>query len=211
MEPPTIALSSPLPSHPSHRVAAPVRRRHWWLWIPLGFLGLGLLGAVAVYQSFRPGSETRLIKQTILDTNPGGWSKQIEFGVGRLPVAAAQMVLQFVPMDPAAQTAVQALRRADVAIYQRLQTSMTADSADLMTRAREALAHRGWEPVVAVAQAHESVLVLMPKASTSLRRFQVCVMVLDEQRLVVASVGANLEPVMAQIDSGDLLRNFRAL
>ncbi|MBL9139204.1 MAG: hypothetical protein JNK85_25270 [Verrucomicrobiales bacterium] len=211
MEPPTLSFP-PMPLlTPAPAAPAAVRRRHVWRWIALGVLGVFMAGAVTVYQSFRASDETRLVRQTILEVQPGGWSKQMEFGVGRLPVAAAQWVLRFVPMDPAARTAVQSLRRADVAIYQRLAQSAAGDSADLALRAREALARRGWEPVVAVGEAHESVLVLMPKAASSLRRFNVCVMVLDEQRLVVASVGANLETVMASLNAGDLLQNFGAL
>lgn len=211
MEPPVLASSvppSPLP-FPIQRKAASKSRR--WRWVALVFLAMAVLGAWVVYQSFRSGGETRLIRQAILDTDPGGWSRQVEFGIGRLPVAAAQMVLGFVPMDPAARTAVESLRRADVAIYERQSGAGKGDNAALALKAREALARRGWEPVVAVGEAHEAVLILMPASETTLRRFQVCVMVLDDERLVIASVGANLEPLMNQVDLGDLLRRSRAL
>jgi hypothetical protein len=211
MEPPVLSPSAPSSVLPFPRPQGFAPKGGRWRWVVLVFLALMMVGAWTVYQSFRSGGETRLVRQTILEEDPGGWSRQVEFGIGRLPVAAIQMVLGFVPMDPAARTAVASLRRADVAVYERLPGAKKGDNAAMVWRAREALSRRGWEPVVAVGEAHESVLVLMPAREATLRRFQVCVMVLDDERLVIASIGANLEPLMNQVDVGDLLRRSRAL
>lgn len=211
MQPPILSPSPQTAILPFPHPQPPKTRKRGWHWVVLALLAMSVLGAWAVYESFRSGGETRLVRQAILATDPGGWSRQVEFGIGRLPVAAIQMVLGYVPMDPAARTAIESLRRADVAIYERQPGAKKGDNAALALRAREALSRQGWEPVVAVGEAHEAVLVLMPAQTTTLRRFQVCVMVLDDDRLVVASIGANLEPLMNQVDVGDLLRHSRAL
>ncbi len=193
----------PMPGVAPRRVG--VRWGRLFLWaFGAGFLFLLAMGAVLV-ASFWPGGEVRAMRQIVLEAVPGTWERQVEFGIGRLPVWLARQGLFFVDLEPEARAALGAIHSGDVVVFQRRRESRTTEvrrDADGLTseawnRIREEMEGRGWEVVVQVLERKEIVGVFMPREQDTGSRVRACVFVLDGNDLVIVSARADFEPLIA--------------
>ena len=60
----------------------------------------------------------------------------------------------------------------------------------------KAMAARGWERVVGVAEKDDLVAVYLPRKGLAVGRMKCCMMVLHGPTLVVASARGNIEPLL---------------
>ncbi len=174
----------------------PPRRRFRWRYLLLGMAAAFVVGIVALVLSFLPGGDVRAMKAAVFESAPGAWERQIEFGIGRLPLFMARTGLNYIDVDPRARLGARALRCVDVGIYRRKSFATDPRSESGLAEVRSAMASRGWSPVVAVHDCNESVLVFLrsgPGRDASLRA---CVCVIDRDQAVLVSAQARLQPLM---------------
>lgn len=188
----------PPPVHPRR-----FRARH----LVVALLAVFGVFVLALVLSFRVGAEIRTLRRATLAAAPELWERKFELGVGRLPVWLAQGGLSFVPLEPEARAAISALRSADVAIYRKRPGSPDPDRTTLMANVQTAMEKDGWEPVVLVRDGRETVAIFVPTRPASAdSAVRATLLVLDGSELVMASVRADLAPVIEAVLASDRLQ-----
>lgn len=186
----------------SPRPVAP--RSYRWLWITLGVaFGCGvLLFAGVVYwvtSCFRLGSEARALRQAVMESSPQPWRQKIALNAGPIATGLIRQGVAHTRLDPQAQTALQAVRAAQVGIYELPAETAALSFDTIRATADTKLRRQGWERLLCVAEGQRLVMVYVPSTDISLQRLKCCVLVLDERQLVLASVHVNLEPLLRLI------------
>jgi hypothetical protein len=195
------AIPFPAPAPPPVRPRR-FRARH----ALLALLAVFTVFVLALVLSFRVGSEIRTLRHATLTATPDTWERKFEFGIGRLPVWLAQAGLSFVPLEPEARAAVDALRSADVALYQKRPGSPDPDPNTLLTNVQTAMEKDGWEPVVIVHDGRETVAIFIPTRPAPVdSAVRATLLVLDGSDLVMASVRADLAPILDAVLASDRL------
>jgi hypothetical protein len=184
-------------------------------WIGLSLLAPfvavgGLILGVASY--FHLSSDTRALRNRLMEASGVEWRQQIGLNIGRFTFGAVRAGLSFVTLDPEARAAVQAVRGAEVGIYELVSERSHPDGAAMLAVADKVLNDRGWERVVGVLDGEELVSVYLPAKTISARRVKCCVVVFDGQRMVMVRATANLEPLLECLrNQTDIRANLRSL
>jgi hypothetical protein len=153
---------------------------------------------VGVTGFFRLSRDAQCLRDSLAKSlvfQSGSWNKKIQLRVGAFTCEAVRLGLSFIHLQPEARTALRAVRGGEVGVYQLGRGSRFANYSAMIEAADEAMARRGWDRLVGVAQEHELVVVYVPR-SVSPSNVRACVAVLNEQLLVVASARSDLEPLM---------------
>jgi hypothetical protein len=157
--------------------------------------------AVGVVRSFGLGPDSAALRDGLMKSRAASWSRQVEVGVGSLPVTLARSALNFVPLEPEVRSALQSFRGGEVGVYQRHNTNTRVDQSKLLEAADRTMSRRGWDRIVGVGSPGELVAVYVPHDLKSPRNVRVCVVVADREQLVIVSARSNLEPIL-QLASG---------
>jgi hypothetical protein len=173
------------------------KRALFWIGLTVlfPFVALGLM-ALGVASYFHLGSDTRALRNGLMEASGVEWRQQLGLNIGSMTWGAVRAGLSFVPLDPEARAAVQAVRGAEVGIYELASETKRPDGADMLAVADRVLNERGWERVVGVLDGEILVGVYVPAKTVSARRMKCCVMVFDGRRMVVVRASANLEPLL---------------
>jgi hypothetical protein len=194
---PEINAPPPL-MNPSNR-PAPSSAKAWILVLGfIFFLGLTFLGVgiYAITSFIRLGSDERALRNDLLRAAAVPWQKQGEVNVGFCTTSLARVGLSFANLPPEAQTAVNCVRAGQVGVYHFQEPPSRADRAAMFTAADKTMSKRGWERLVGVLDPENLVAVYVPSEFTSTRNIKVCVAVIDDERLFIASVRGDLEPLI---------------
>ena len=174
-------------------------RRRWpWvvllvlLLLPVGGIGLVGLGVVSL---FRVSSDTRALRNTLMQSSGARWEPQISLHAGALTLGAARAGLSFLDLEPEARAALRSARGAEVSICRAL-TEAEPDRRLMLEAADRRMESRGWERVIGVHQGCNLVAVYVPRDCDSFRRVECTVAVFTGEELVVAAARANLEPLL---------------
>lgn len=124
-----------------------------------------------------------------------GWKTQLQVSVGGVTLGAARAVLAVI--NPAhaeqARLGLQAVSRASVGVYQREVASRRVAPEQLMVDTDRDMRQRGWTRFVGVIDHRETVLVYVPTRMKSEDTVDVCLAVMKERELVIASVRLQAE------------------
>jgi hypothetical protein len=201
---------NPPPTPSLNRPSA--RRALFWIGLSvlLPFAALSvMIWGVASY--FHLSSDTRALRNGLMQASGVEWRQQIGLNVGSLTFGALRAGLSFFPLDPEARAAVQAVRGAEVGIYE-LESTRDPDSAAMLAVADRVLNARGWERVVGVLHGDELVGVYLPAKPFSARRVKCCVLVFDGNRMVMVRATTNLKPLLECLrNQTDIHANLRSL
>jgi len=156
----------------------------------MGLLSLGLTGC------FRVSSDAQTLRDSVMKSAGAEWEEKIEFGVGAFTLSLARAGLAFVNLDPEARTVLDAVRGAEIGVYEWHGRRKTLDRSAALSAADRAMGDHGWDRVVGVMDGGEFVAVYVPRKAASARNLKVCVVVLNGREMVVASARSNLEPLM---------------
>jgi hypothetical protein len=155
-----------------------------------------LLCGLGVASYFRLSSPTQALRRSVMEAVPGEWDKRIGVNVGGFTLALARFASHFFQMPPEPKAALDALRGADVGLYRLERPPSSRDYSAVLKIADKSMLRRGWERIVGVAQRGQLVAVYMPRGLRADRRFNCCVVVLNDQDLIVASGRGNVEPLL---------------
>ncbi len=159
------------------------------------FILLGL-SVVGVTGYFRLSSETAALRSSLMSAIPGTWNKKITIHVGGITMALLRNGLRFVHLQPEPRAAIEALRGAEVGISELREERVFVERAKVLSAADKAMAVRGWDRVVGVAEKDDLVAVYMPRKGLAVGRMKCCVMVLHGATLVIASARGNIVPLL---------------
>jgi len=170
-------------------------RMSWGPALVLALLAVSLTGCLKV------GSDAAALRNSLTKSDATAWDKQIEIGVGRLTLFAARAGLSFVDLPAEARTVLGAVHGAEVGIYRRHTRARGLDHSAMLSSADEAMSARGWDRLVTVANRHELIAVYVPDKAGMTREVRVCLAVVKEGELVLASARSDLEPLLALASS----------
>ena len=157
-----------------------------------------VLAVVGVTGYFRLSSEACALRDSLLSSTSDSWHKKIALNIGPLTTGLARTGLKFVKkLPPEAQAAASAVRSDEVGIYELAEERRHDNPAAVIARADKAMANRGWMRMAAVSDKQQLVAIYVPLKNMTSRSVKCCVLVLDRKELVVASVRANPEPLIA--------------
>ena len=168
------------------------------LFFAIVVLTSGLIVAVAlgVTSYFRLSSDTRALRNGLIESSGVGWHQKIALNVGGLTLGVARGGLSLVHLDERARAALQTVHGVEVGIYELSAADETPDRNAMLVAADKAMRARGWERVVGVMAESELVAVYVPEKNTTLQRLNCCVMVFDGRQMVLASARTNPQPLV---------------
>jgi len=193
------------PSLPHFAASAPARRRRpfrWgWLVATLAVLAsLPVIFAACLILSFRMGGEARALRQAVVASDPDHWRTEFELGVGRLPAWVARNGLRaaagHLELPPEALAGIASFRAADVGVYRRTSGTGLSLATPPAKDIDAVMARRGWEPVVTVHERDQYVRVFVPEKLDATRELRACVLVLQEDQMVLVSALLDPEPLV---------------
>ena len=177
-------------------VIKPRRRFRWLMWLGFCFLACAVAAVLCVVNLFILSRDARALRNAVAASAPAGMQERLELSLGGLVFGLMRSGLRFVPDVPAeARSAMQSVRGAEVGIY-KLTGSGVSERPALFAAADAAMTKRGWEAVVRVLHGHEAVAVYLPTKLKPGQPLRVQVLVLKDQECVIASVRADLEPLL---------------
>jgi hypothetical protein len=145
-----------------------------------------------VWDSLRAGGGAGVLRESLASASGAEWNREIELGVGALPLGLARAVVRFVDVEPEVRAALGAVRGVDVAVYKLARGSRKTEPRQTLSEVDKRMAREGWESLTTVMDGDELVVVYVPKKMRSLRDVRVCVGVLEREELVAVSARANL-------------------
>jgi hypothetical protein len=151
---------------------------------------------IGVMGYFRLSSETKALRQAVMGARTGDWEKQFGVNVGGLTLDLVRAGSSFFKLPREARAALDALRGADVGVYQLRSARLALDPPAILPAADRAMKERGWERVVGVLDGQTLVAIYVPRKGLSAGRIRCCLAVLDDRQLVVVSARGNLDPLM---------------
>jgi hypothetical protein len=171
-----------------------------------------LLLCIASTGCFKVSRDAGTLRDSVVNGAAARCEAKFEFGVGALTLGLARFGLSYLDLDPEARTALSALRGADVGVYEVIGRKRPANYAKILSSADRAMAARGWDRLVTVIDDGQMVAVFVPKDLRTTRNVRVCLAVLSEREMVVASARSNLEPLLElavqKSDQGSIARSL---
>jgi hypothetical protein len=173
-------------------VAVPVpRRRRLWPWILLAsfapFLFLGLAAASVLTLD---GNAAALRKEVLSAADASSARTRVQFSFGPVALAAANLALRWVPDSGAreARGLLDGVKGGSVGVYD-VCPGDGPEGADpgALARADARMERRGWSRLVDVRQHGTHVRVYSRGGDNPGDTLELCLAVLDDERLVVAS------------------------
>ena len=153
----------------------------------VGTVVLAVVLVLGVASYFRLSSETRTLRNGLIQASGAKWQQKIVFNVGDLTLDVARAGLSLAHLDDQSRAALQTVRGCEVGIYELAAAAETPDRAAMLRAADKAMRARGWERVVGVMDEHALVAVYVPEKNTDAQRLNCRVMVFEGRQMVLAS------------------------
>jgi hypothetical protein len=165
--------------------------------IALSALLLGFVLAVfSITGYFRPSSEASALRRSVMNTAGGEWHKKIAVRVGFFTTGLIRFGSQFFNVPGEARAVIDSVRGGEFGIYICRQEPTSFNRGAVFAAADKSMKARGWIRVVGVVHDEQLVAVYMPRKAISTSNVSCCVMVLHEEKLILASAHGNLEPLL---------------
>ena len=179
-------------NNPSPNYAPMSRWKRILLGIALLLAGsMAVLASAAIY-TFTLDRDARVLRRSITDSIGTKIESTIEVRVGEPLFAASQLGIRWCHDVPEqARVALAALRSASGGVY-HVKRPTSAERADVLIRAQNAMAKNGWSRIVGVNDHDTTVLVYAPSVIRETETQRVCVAVIDGNQLIVVSARADL-------------------
>lgn len=149
--------------------------------------GPGRVLVLGVASYFRLSSETRALRNGLIQASGVKWQQKIAFNVGDLTLGVARAGLSLAHLDDQARAALQSVRGCEVGIYELAAAAETPDRAAMLKAADKAMSARGWERVVGVMDEHALITVYVPEKNPNPQRLDCRVMVFEGRQMVLVS------------------------
>jgi len=146
---------------------------------------------------FQLGSEATILRKCIMTSVPGQWDKKIAVHLGGLTCGLVRAGSRLFNLPPEPRAALEAVHGVEVGVYKLQEQPVSLNRQAIFSKADQAMTARGWLRVVGVAKGTDIVAIYIPRTGFSARQMSCCLLVLDDQNLVVASARGNPQPLLA--------------
>jgi hypothetical protein len=143
---------------------------------------------------FRVSSDTRAMRDAVLDRATSQPEKQFELGLGRFTFALVGFGSRYVDMPEEARTIVNAVKGGEVSVY-KLHGS-NPENSEILAASDKSMTKRGWMRMVGFVHDNDLVAVYIPEKVHSSSNVRVAVLVLNGHDLVCVSANSDLEPLL---------------
>jgi hypothetical protein len=145
---------------------------------------------------FRVSSDTRAMRDAVLDHTSCQSDKQIELSLGRLTFGLVGFGSRYVDMPPEARSILKAVKGGEVSVYKLHGSSPATNCSDILNSSDNSMKKRGWMRLVGVLHDRDLVAVYIPQKLRSAGDVRVAVLVLNGHDLVCVSAHSDLEPLL---------------
>jgi hypothetical protein len=179
----TPASQSPIPS------SAP--RRRIWPWVLGLCLAPFVILGVAVASYVTLDSDASVLRRHVMKATHADWNTKVQCSVGRITISALRSGLFFVrkPEIADARLALAAVKHASVGVYELRRGGGDWSREQLFIETDRAMQERGWTRLGGVSDRDgaEAVLVYTPEDIDDDDPIDICVAVVNDRELVIAS------------------------
>lgn len=170
----------------------PAPRRSYRRWLLLGIglcLAPVLLLALVALSYVTLDRDAAVLRRQVMAATPAGWGTRVQLDVGHTTLEAIRSGLYFVHDRNIADArlALAAVRHASVGVYERASGMADWSRPQLFAAADRAMGRRGWTRLVGVADPQHTVLVYASRDIAADKPVDLCLAVVEEQKLVVVS------------------------
>lgn len=188
-------MNTPNPQ-PSASAIAP-RRRRIWPWVLGLCLAPFVVLAAAVISYVTLDSDAAALRRHVMAATNSNWHTKVQCSVGRITIGAVRTGMLFVRQPEAvdARLALAAVKHASVGVYFREHSQSDWSREQLFVETDRAMQKRGWTRLVGVSEraGAETVLVYVPEDIDEGDPIDICVAVVNDRELVVASTTVDPE------------------
>jgi hypothetical protein len=163
----------------------------------LGAIALPTLLIIGITGYFRLGSDTAALRDGVLEVMPGTHDARGTLNVGPITLGLARLGIGMIDDIPAdARQAISSVHSVEGAVYHINNWVEPAARARIATETRKVMRKRGWDPLVMVQKGEDLVQVFFKEKTMFRRQLRLCVLVLHEEELVIASVRGDITPLI---------------
>lgn len=146
---------------------------------------------------FQVSRDIDQLRATVLKAAGATAEKRIEVGVGWMTLGLARAGLSMVQLDPRAVLALDALRSADISVCQLARNGNAFSCGSVLNETDSLMTGQNWDRLVTVLDREQLVAIYVPQQSrSSSTDLKVCLVVLNQRQLVIASARSDLEPLL---------------
>ncbi|MBI2510542.1 MAG: hypothetical protein HYV96_01070 [Opitutae bacterium] len=191
-------MNSPLSSPAAAPVppAAP-RRRRIWPWVLGLCLAPFVILALVVLSFVTLDRDAAALRRHVMIATNADWHTKVQCSVGRLTIGAVRTGMLFVrkPEAADARLALAAVKHASVGVYTRTNDGSDWSREQLFVDTDRAMHKRGWTRLVGVSEraGAEAVLIYVPDDLDEGDPIDICVAVVNDRELVIASTTVDPE------------------
>jgi hypothetical protein len=145
--------------------------------------------------------DVRVLRNHIMEATDANWNTKVQMSVGRMTLGAIGQGLRFINhenMDDA-RLALRSIKHASVGVYERRSDGQDWSREQLFVETDRAMQQRGWTRMVGVAEKKETVLIYVQDDRDEDEPFEICLAVVNDKEMVVASTTVDAEAL------GDLI------
>jgi hypothetical protein len=165
-------------------------------------LPLLVIGCV-LWSCFTLSRDTRALRDGVIAAVGGSWDGKVQVSAGPIVLGLVRACAGLIDGLPAeAKPCLEAVRTAEVAVLERLDSGRTA-RGNALSRADAIMTRRGWDRIVGVQDHGDTVALYVPATIRTPAQVKVCVLVLSKRELVLVSGLADLEPLLQLVNSAN--------
>lgn len=148
-------------------------------------------------------SDAAILRREVFAATPAGWSTKVQFNLGESTLGAVGLGLGFVHDEhmTTARHALAGIKRASVGVYERRVPLADWSRARLFSQADQMMEKHGWKRLAGINDHASTVLIYGPSKNNDGQSVEVCLAVINEKNLVIAS---------AKLDSDAITELIRA-
>lgn len=186
----------------SNAATSPAPRRRIWPWVVGLCLAPWALIAIIVASYVTLDSDLTVLRRQVMRATNSTWHTKVQCSVGRLTIGAVRAGLMFVPDREVedARMALAAVKSASVGVYERKSEAGEWSREQLFLDTDNVMRSRGWTRLIGVAERKgEAVLVYVPEDLDDDEAIDLCVAVVNDKELVVASTTISPDQLSALV------------
>jgi len=173
-------------------------RRRIGRWIALGLvilltpmvvLGVGVISMLSLDR------DAAILRREVMAASDAKWHTKVQMSIGSVTLGAVRTGMRFIKHENIedARLAMAAVRRASVGVYECTSGGDDLSLPQLFARTDQVMRQRGWTRLVGVGEGDETVLVYTSDDIGSGSQIELCVAVVNDREMVVASTKVDAE------------------
>jgi hypothetical protein len=176
-------------------------RRRYGRWVLLGLVVIVtpiVIVTIGVASMLTLSRDAAVLRREVMAATDADWHTKVQMSVGGITLGAVRTGLRFVQAEhmDEARLALAAVRSASVGVYECRGAVGDLSLEQLFARTDKKMKARGWSRLVGVAEDNKSVLIYTSDDNGSGSRLDLCLAVVEGDKLIVVSTNVETEALM---------------